>query len=278
LSYYEAASVSSRFKAEHAGKYQLVLDLAATERYVDGIFDYNRCRLSFKADGQELFSKELGRQEGRTYRLEFDRDWQAGDHSFSIEVEPLTPKENRVRSLAVRVNSLTVRGPYDERYWTKPPGYDHFFPRDVPDSVVERRRYASELLGRFATRAFRRPVDERTLGRLVDLAEDEYSQPGQTFESGIAKGMVTILASPRFLFREEAMEPGSPDRYPLIDEYALASRLSYFLWSSMPDEELFRLAGERKLRAGLATQVDRMLADPRSSEFIRHFTGVNMPL
>jgi hypothetical protein len=273
LSYYEPASVSSSFKAEHAGKYQLVLDLTATERYVDGIFDYNKCRLSFKADGQELLSKELGRQEGRTYRLEFERDWQAGDHSLSIEIQPLTPKENRVRSLAVRVNSVTIRGPYDERYWTKPPSYDRFFPREAPDSVVERRRYALELLGGFATKAFRRPVDEQTLDRLVALAEGEYSRPGQTFESGIAKGMVTVLATPRFLFREEAMEPGSTDRYPLIDEYALASRLSYFLWSSMPDEELFRLAGERKLRAGLAAQVERMLADPRSGEFIRHFIG-----
>src|SRR5262245_53831409 len=62
LSYYEPASVSSTFKTEHAGKYQLVLDLTATERYVDGIFDYNKCRLVFKADGQELLSRELGRQ------------------------------------------------------------------------------------------------------------------------------------------------------------------------------------------------------------------------
>ena len=59
----------------------------------------------------------------------------------------------------------------------------------------------------------------------------------------MAQAMAAVLASPRFLFREEDAEPGSTDRYPLVDEYALASRLSYFLWSSMPDDELFRLAG-----------------------------------
>ena len=84
---------------------------------------------------------------------------------------------------------------------------------------------------------------------------------------------MVVLASPRFVFREESIEPGSADRFPLLDEYALASRLSYFLWSSMPDDELFRLAGEHKLRANLPVQLKRMLADPRSAEFFRHFVG-----
>ena len=96
---------------------------------------------------------------------------------------------------------------------------------------------------------------------------------GQTFEAGVAQAMAAVLTSPRFLFREEGVEPGSTGRYPLVDEYALASRLSYFLWSSMPDDELFRLAGEHKLRENLQAQVDRMLADPRSAEFIRNFVG-----
>ena len=137
----------------------------------------------------------------------------------------------------------------------------------------ERRRYARELLRRFATRAFRRPVDEATVDRLAALAERASAQGGATFEAGIAQAITAILASPRFLFREEDIEPGSSERYPLIDEYALASRLSYFLWSSMPDDELFRLAGEHRLRKDLSAQVKRMLADPRSDEFVRNFVG-----
>jgi hypothetical protein len=97
-------------------------------------------------------------------------------------------------------------------------------------------------------------VDDVTVNRLAALAERVYSRDGGTFEAGIAQAMSAALASPRFLFREEGLEENPSDRYPLIDEYALASRLSYFLWSSMPDAELFRLAEEHALRKNLSTQ------------------------
>ncbi|HWX21732.1 MAG TPA: DUF1592 domain-containing protein [Candidatus Binatia bacterium] len=153
--------------------------------------------------------------------------------------------------------------------------YSRFFTKDeAPQGPAERRSYAQDVLRRFASQAFRRPVDDATLGRLVSMAEESYTGPHQTFEAGIAQAMTAVLASPRFLFREEQAEPsrkGQP--YPFVDEYSLASRLSYFLWSSMPDDELFRLAREHKLRANLAAQVARMLADPRSYALIRNFTG-----
>jgi len=87
--------------------------------------------------------------------------------------------------------------------------------------------------------------------------------------------MVAVLASPRFLFREEGIEPtaASGRGHPLVDEHALASRLSYFFWSTMPDEELFRLARENGLRASLSGQITRLLTHPRSGEFVRNFTG-----
>ncbi|HYR59158.1 MAG TPA: DUF1592 domain-containing protein, partial [Chthoniobacteraceae bacterium] len=82
------------------------------------------------------------------------------------------------------------------------------------------------------------------------------------------------LASPRFLFRAEVQpEPNNAGRTVPIDEFALASRLSYFLWSSMPDDELFALARDGKLRANLRAQIDRMLADPRSKRFVENFVG-----
>ena len=273
LSYYDSASASRSFQVEHAGRYRLILDLTATERFVDGVFDYNKCRLIFKVDGNELLRQEYSRQEGRTYRHELDRDWKAGPHQLTFEIEPLSPGEKRVRSLALRVNSVTVRGPFEEHYWARPPNYAKFFPRNVPGDPAAQRRYAQELLGRFAMKAFRRPVDGETLDRLASVVEAVSSESGQTFEAGVAKAMAVVLASPRFVFREEATEPGSVDRYPLLDEYALAARLSYFLWSSMPDDELFHLAAEHRLRANLPAQLDRMLANPRSAEFFRHFVG-----
>jgi hypothetical protein len=277
LSYYEPATVSYTATIEHDGPYRLILDLSAHERFVDGVNDYNRCRVLFRADGEELLRHEFARQEGRPFHFECPREWKAGPHELVIELQPLTPKEEQARSLSIRVQSVTVRGPHDERYWVRPPDYERFFPGTVPPSedTAGRRLYLREILGRFATRAYRHPVDELTRDRLAALAQTVAAQPGQTFESGVAQTMAAVLTSPRFLFREEVVgtERGTPGVHPLVDEYDLASRLSYFLWSSMPDAELFRLAGEGKLRANLSAQVERMLADPRSAELFRNFVG-----
>jgi hypothetical protein len=149
-----------------------------------------------------------------------------------------------------------------------------FFPREVPATPEGRRAYAGELLRDFARRAFRRPVDEPSVARLVALAEGIYTHPGRTFEAGVAQAMVAVLASPRFLFREEHAQPSpEPGAFPFIDEYSLASRLSYFLWSSLPDGQLFDLAEKGQLRQDLSGQVARLLKDPRSRAFIRNFTG-----
>ena len=125
-------------------------------------------------------------------------------------------------------------------------------------------------------KAFRRPVDDRTLDRLVAIAEGIYRQPGQRFEQGVARAMVAVLASPRFVFRVEANEPkASPaaTKHPYIDEYSLASRLSYFLWSTMPDDELTRLAERGELRKDLARQVKRMREDSRAESLTQNFVG-----
>jgi Protein of unknown function (DUF1592)/Protein of unknown function (DUF1588)/Protein of unknown function (DUF1587)/Protein of unknown function (DUF1585)/Protein of unknown function (DUF1595)/Planctomycete cytochrome C len=273
LPYYEPSKASSTVKVENEGRYRLILELKASERYVDGQNDLNRCRVLFFADGDELLRRDFSRQNNKPFRFEFDRDWKAGPHALSVEVQPLTPGEKRVRSLSIRIESVTLRGPMDERYWVRPPDYARFFPRQVPTDPAARRLYAREILGRFAERAFRRPVDDATKDRLAALAEAVSARDGQTFEGGVAQAMAAVLTSPRFLFREEEAEPGSSARYPFINEYSLASRLSYFLWSSMPDDVLVRLAADHKLRENLPAQVDRMLADPRSAEFFRNFVG-----
>ena len=116
LSYYDRASASNTFKARHAGRYQLLLDFAANERYVDNQFDYNKCRLVFKVDGQELHSREYAREGSKAFHYEFDQHWQAGDHELILEVFPLTPDQRQVRSLTLRIDSVTVRGPLDSKY------------------------------------------------------------------------------------------------------------------------------------------------------------------
>ena len=274
LSYYEPAAATNLIQATNGGRYQFVLDLSANERFVDNQFDYNKCRLSFKADGEELFHQEFTREGNRLLHYEFERAWKAGDHQLVFELQPLTPDQKQVRSLTMRINSVTLRGPLEEKHWVKPKNYERFFPGETPKSASARRRYARGLLAPFVRKAYRRPVDEKTLDRLVAVAESTYQQPGKTFEAGIGQAMTAVLASPRFLFREEAVERLTRGQgHPFVDEYALASRLSYFLWASMPDDELFRLAGEKTLRKKLDAQVSRMMTDERFQGFIRNFTG-----
>lgn len=274
LPYFKAASITNTMTVQWAGQYKLGVDLAIHEHYVDGVFDYNKCRLIFAVDGRELWRREFSWEGGKTCHYDFDQDWAAGGHVLSFQLQPLTPDLEQTRSLRLQITAVTVSGPMAGEHWVQPDNYTRFFPKPVPAGAKERRLYAREILSDFARRAFRRPVDKRTVDGLTALAEGVYSQPGQTFESGVAEGMVAVLASPRFLFREETMEPGDGRQlYPLIDEYSLASRLSYFLWSSMPDEELFRLAAGGHLRRNLSTQVDRMLHDRRAEAFVRDFTG-----
>ena len=273
LSYYKAAKETLEFETSKAGDYQLLLDMTANESYVEDVFDYNKCRFTFRLGDKVLHTKELTRQGGRAYHLEFDEALPAGKHEVSVEIEPLTPDQKQVRKLTVRVVAVTVRGPMAKEHWVRPPNYERFFPGEVPADAKARAAYAATILKPFATLAYRRPVDAATLERLVRFAETIASKKGQTFERGISQALVAILASPRFLFREEETVPGSTDRYPLLDEFSLASRLSYFLWSTMPDAELFQLAGDKQLRQNLGKQVQRMLADKKSGELMQNFAG-----
>lgn len=127
-----------------------------------------------------------------------------------------------------------------------------------------------EVLLRFASRAYRRPATKDEVERLAGLAESA-SAGGQSWEAGLQLAMQAVLCSPKFLFRAELDDrPDSPDARPL-DEYQLASRLSYFLWSTMPDEALTQLAAENQLRANLDVQVKRLLEDPKSDSLVENF-------
>jgi hypothetical protein len=134
---------------------------------------------------------------------------------------------------------------------------------------------AQAILDRFVSRAYRRPPESGEVARLlrfVELAE----QNGQSFEQGLELAFQAALVSPHFLFRVE-MDRNNPKKEPNaskpISAHELASRLSYFLWSTMPDDELFQLANKDSLRAQLEPQVRRMLKDPRSRALTDNFAG-----
>ncbi|HLU50379.1 MAG TPA: DUF1592 domain-containing protein, partial [Planctomycetota bacterium] len=274
MSFYEPARVEHSVDVAIAGDYRLALEV-----HVDGGFEFDPCRsrVTFSVDGQERLREEYIWYDDRTFRYELAETWEPGTHQLAFELESLCDPEKRTEKLDFQVLAVAIRGPLDERHWVRPERYDLFFPGGgPPDAEVERRAYLRSLLAQFAGRAFRRPVDEALLDRLVAIAEREASRPDTTFERAVSRAMVAILSSPRFLFRIEGdapTRPGEEHLHPLIDEHSLASRLSYFLWSTMPDAELFQSAARGELRANLSAQVKRMLADPRSDAFVRNFTG-----
>jgi hypothetical protein len=122
------------------------------------------------------------------------------------------------------------------------------------------------LLREFLPRAMRRPVDDATLAYYVGFFQERLDK-GNEFHKALRSTYKAILSSPQFFYFRE--QPGP------LDDYAIASRLSYFLWSSLPDEELTALAAKGELRkpAVLRAQVDRMLGDKRLQRFVEHFTG-----
>jgi hypothetical protein len=131
---------------------------------------------------------------------------------------------------------------------------------------------ATQILTAFASRAFRRPVTAADMAGYAGLVGVAKSV-GDGFEQGIAAGLRAILLSPRFLFRVEA-NPGAGKNAPL-DDYEVASRLSYFLWSSMPDDALFARAAAGALHdaKAITDEVHRMLADARSSAMVENLAG-----
>jgi len=143
-----------------------------------------------------------------------------------------------------------------------------------PGDAAGRREHLRGTLARLGERASRRPLDEPTLDRLVALASETIASPGGTFERGVAAALTALLASPRFLFRVErpAAGPTTASAVPL-DDFSLAARLSFLLWSSLPDDELFEVARAGELHDRLGEQVDRLIADPRADRFVADFVG-----
>lgn len=140
--------------------------------------------------------------------------------------------------------------------------------KGVKTHVIESsdpKRDAQEILTRFAQRAFRRPVDSSLIEPFRQLVVQRLDE-GSTFEQAVQAGVVGVLCSPHFLLLNIQDE---------VDDYELASRLSYFLWSSLPDKELLELAAENQLSEPKVfhQQVDRMLADEKSKRFVLNFVN-----
>jgi hypothetical protein len=173
-----------------------------------------------------------------------------------------------------RLENGIIEGPYNVTGIGPTPSRDIVF-ACRPETEAQAPACAEEILTNIARGAFRRPVGSEDIVDAMAFYQDE-RRAGGNFESGIRVALSRILVSPQFLFRVETESPDVPagSTHPVSD-YELASRLSFFLWSSIPDEELLAHAEAGSLREPeiLEAQVRRMIADDRSSALVENFTG-----
>jgi mono/diheme cytochrome c family protein len=200
-----------------------------------------------------------------------------GDHSVKVEILQDTAREEAPPRPGAPpgnyIEYLEIRGPYQKDPPEVPPSHKLIFvcghaPGQHTDACLR-----TNIAG-LARRAWRRPVAAAEIDKLTGFAKVA-RQDGDTIDKSMRVALEAILVSPHFLFRIETdPQPNALTAHP-VGDFELATRFSYFLWSSMPDEDLYRAAAGHKLRqpAVLAAQVKRMLADPKSERLVRNFAG-----
>ena len=169
------------------------------------------------------------------------------------------------------IDWIEIEGPIHAGW--PPPSHRRVLPEIAGKSAEkDEKAYAGEVLSRFMSRAYRRPLAAGEVDSKLALFEKARAE-NVPFLDAIKRPLSAVLTSPHFLYLVEPEAPGAQLRK--LTGYELASRLSYFLWSSMPDDALFRLAasGEILKPAVLGQQLTRMLADPKSEAFVKNFTG-----
>jgi hypothetical protein len=244
-------------------------------------------KMVLKLDDKELHTFEVSapRRAPKSYKFRLEHV-EAGKHKFAAEytnnlVDNNNPDRSKRGDRNLYVEQIEIEGPYNAG--PAPVSETHkrlFFV--TPGPSLSEPAAAREILQRFASRAFRRPASSDEVEALMRVYRSELSD-GAKYADAVKVALEAVLVSPQFLYRMEAdpsIEGMSLEQvrnapaHPITD-YELASRLSYFLWSSMPDDELLNVAAEQKLHTGkvLDQQIKRMLADPKSKAFVVNFVG-----
>src|SRR6185369_15173079 len=232
-------------------------------------------RMTFRLAEKDLQTFDVEAVESAPKIYEIRLKIEAGKKRFAAAYinNYLNPKDpnpkNRDRNLVIHY--LEVEGPLNVEPQPLPESHRRIFTRQPTPETKD--LIARQILNNFARRAYRRPVAQEEVDRLIKLFEMA-DKEGESFENSVKLALEAVLVSPHFLFRGELQpHPRDPNSIHPIDEFALASRLSYFLWSSMPDDELFALAERGKLRKSLDAQVRRMLKDVRARALVENFAG-----
>lgn len=208
-------------------------------------------RLHFVIEGRQAGRIHLENREAQTY--EFTTWAQEGEKfGFNFENGVGGVKKgtaDQFNGPAVVVHWMELEGPLDETWQS-------WFSDTSAD--------ARDVLTRFASRAYRRPITEEEIGLLLQIQESELAA-GATYRESLAAAVQRVLCSPQFLFLNQTENASKG--------HQLASRLSYFLWSTTPDEDLLSAAADGSLLENPEPQIRRMLGNPRSDAFVSNFTG-----
>lgn len=280
------------------------------QRGADGAPVIMRLRQGHPSADQQLLLETEVTDEPKIYEIIVPRDPKCGEYNVSIVNQTGFQTTSRVGSEIRRqqeqagkakdyekVMRLQSRQQLENLTWGKPnpdaadttklrklvvdwlecegPLYDQWPPKSHEtlffrgQDAGEDEAYLREIFTQFLPQAFRRPVTQVEIDKVVTLCKSELDA-GESYRDAVRTGLISILCSPKFLY---IVEPSSSNQQRALTDWELASRLSYFLWSSMPDEELFKLAESGQLRQPdvLSSQVDRMLADEKSQGFVHGF-------
>jgi hypothetical protein len=239
-------------------------------------------RMTVKLDGKDLQTFDVAAIRGKPEIYTLRHNITAGTHRLAAAFindfydEKIPDEKHRDRNLYI--DSIAIDGPINPPPTADPPPLTQrqrktFFL--MPGSGVSEEQAATAILNRFASRAFRRPASAEETQRLVKLFK-QIRSGGEPFISSVKVAMTAVLVSPHFLYRVELDPPLNADNTPLIrplNNNELATRLSYFLWSSMPDDALLDAAGTLHDPQSMAAQVRRMIADPKADALINNFVG-----
>jgi hypothetical protein len=241
-------------------------------------FGNEPAKMTVRFDNKDIKTFEVPALKERPGTFTLRHNFTAGNHKIATAyINNLVDRANADRKKRgdrnLIIDRLEIEGPFN----AKPPVPSESHKRIffvTPGNGVTPDAAARQILTRFANRAFRRPAKVDEIDRLMKLYFAAKTD-GEPFTSSVRVALTAVLVAPQFMYRIELDPQTQPGVVHPLNDYEIASRLSYFLWSSMPDDQLIALAQQGRLHnpATLEAQVKRMLADPKGEAFIHNFTG-----
>ncbi len=235
-------------------------------------------KMIVRIDGKDVRTFVIDAPASKPQTYELRTPMTAGEKRFAVAfTNPFEDKNQKDAAKKFRtlgVELIEIEGPFDAATPPEAASIKLLLGTRPTESGVAGARLAAEkMLTNFARRAFRRPTRSEEVQRLMRLYDIAVAQ-GDPFEKAIRLPMKAVLVSPHFLYRIED-DPKDPNSVRTLNDFEFATRLAYFLWSTMPDEELFGVASRGELRKPdiLDAQVRRMLKDPRSKALSENFAG-----